>query len=46
MTTDRGTRDLGIFVKSVINGGAASKVGFIFTSVTLYFRVSIHLVSR
>ncbi|XP_062570152.1 partitioning defective 3 homolog isoform X4 [Saccostrea cucullata] len=27
MTTDRGTRDLGIFVKSVINGGAASKDG-------------------
>ncbi|XP_065930010.1 partitioning defective 3 homolog isoform X5 [Magallana gigas] len=27
MTTDRGTRDLGIFVKSVIHGGAASKDG-------------------
>ncbi|XP_078322047.1 partitioning defective 3 homolog isoform X2 [Crassostrea virginica] len=25
MTTDRGTKDLGIFVKSVIHGGAASK---------------------
>lgn len=28
MTTDRGTKDLGIFVKSVIHGGAASKVGW------------------
>ncbi|XP_056007417.1 partitioning defective 3 homolog isoform X5 [Ostrea edulis] len=27
MSTDRGTRDLGIFVKSVIHGGAASKDG-------------------
>lgn len=25
-TTDRGTSDLGIFIKSVITGGAASKV--------------------
>ena len=25
-TTDQGTRDLGIFIKSVITGGAASKV--------------------
>ena len=27
LTTEEGTRDLGIFVKAVINGGAASKVG-------------------
>ncbi|KAH3721288.1 hypothetical protein DPMN_064360 [Dreissena polymorpha] len=26
LTTEEGTRDLGIFVKAVINGGAASKV--------------------
>lgn len=49
MTTDRGTRDLGIFVKSVIHGGAASKVGymniFIYT-VYLYFFVSFHLEAR
>ena len=26
LTTEEGTRDLGVFVKAVINGGAASKV--------------------
>lgn len=36
MTTDRGTRDLGIFVKSVIHGGAASKVGYIIIFVYIY----------
>ena len=26
LTTEEGTRDLGVFVKAIINGGAASKV--------------------
>ncbi len=45
-TPEHGTQDLGIFIKSVITGGAASKVRYFATDLSLAIHVNhTHLVS-